>query len=829
MRTYIKILFIFIVLLSICKNGSSQPHNAFSFDGVDDWLSIADKAQNRLANKFTIEFWIKSNNLNNPGSYITAKYSGSVQHYAIIYEYLNDNLEFYSSFALTAGSTDPRPGSAIPLADMNWHHIAYTYDGTVFKGYKDGVLIFSNTISFTLLPMVGSQWYVGAANTASGYADVQIDEYRIWNRALCSAELNNNMNCELVGNESGLVAYYDFNVGTASGNNVGTMWVPDKTSYANDMYIPQASWMALSGTTSNFVTGTVNSACSPYVPTPITINGFSSPICARTSLSLTATSGFSQYNWNTGATTSSITISPPASTVYSVSAVGSNGCVSTRSLNVVTIGGPKIITQSADTLKTNLTYTPTYQWLDCKNSKQPISGATQSFIKGSNNGSYALVTNISGCIDTSACVTINPPAGSMDFDGVNDYIRLNDNAATRITKDFTIEFRMKLNVANQTNKYILTRNNASGQWAIIYGFVSNTLELYTSGGGVTSGNPRASSRLVISDTLWHHVAYTYNGVVLRGYIDGNIIIANATVFSLAPMAGVNWFVGSSGSANFTNMKMDELRVWNKRLTISEIQGIMNCELNGNENGLVAYYNFNSGYVNADNTFYNSLIDKSPTANNGALINIALQGSTSNWSNGIINNNACLTILPIELQSFSCQNINSDNTQLTWVTASEKNTSYFEIEKSFDGINFKTIGKVNSIKESYQTQHYIFNDVEQDAHNDFSYYRLKMVDQDNTFKYSEICSTNKNIESSKSELMIYPNPANTFLFIRYEKESINDLKFLKLTNIRGDEVHVLYDYHEDGIRLNVANIDAGMYFVFVNSNNTNHQLRFIKQN
>jgi hypothetical protein len=102
----------------------------------------------------------------------------------------------------------------------NWHHIATTFDGTNYKLYLDGVELNNSTGFSGLTPPepiteIGNSGWTG-----------KIDEVRIWNDARTQGEIQTNMNKTLVGNESGLVAYYPMDV-----NN--NLEIIDKTSNAN--------------------------------------------------------------------------------------------------------------------------------------------------------------------------------------------------------------------------------------------------------------------------------------------------------------------------------------------------------------------------------------------------------------------------------------------------------------------------------------------------------------------------------------------------------------------------------------------------------------------
>lgn len=676
----------FILLITFSNYFYSQtPAGSLDFDGVNDYVRIPDNFQNRLRDRFTIEFWFKSNNTSQSGCYVAAKNGGSGQ-YGIIYEYNNNQIEFFSSGGHVG--PDPRPGSSIPITDMNWHHIAYAYDGKILRGYKDGVQASISAVTFTLNALSASDWYIGAANATTGNSNIQIDEFRLWKKPLCGGEINFYKNCQLTGNESFLAACYDFNKGIAGGDNTLLTTVVSDLSINNNS--GSLNNFAMIGSFSNWVTGSINSSCGTYTPTALSINSSSTSVCAGTSVTFTATSGFSNYEWNTGAVnTNTISTTPITTTVYTVTGYESNACISTASTTINVNGATVNVVAFSDTLKAISSHTPSYQWLDCSNSKSAISGATNVFYKGILNGSYALATDYNGCKDTSTCFTIQN-AGSMSFDGTDDIIRLNDVPATRISNNFTIEFWIKLNAANQTNKYILTRNSSGVQWAIIYGYATNTIEFYSSSGS-TGSDPRPGSGIGLNDTQWHHVAYSYDGTNLRGYLDGGIVFSTPKSFTLSPMAGTNWFIGGSGfGGSFINMKMDELRIWNRSLCTGEIVNNKNCQLTGTENGLVAYYDFNSGYVNSNNQSYNSLIDKSININNGVLSSINLTGLSSNWSDNNISGSCTSysspTIAILASKTFICPTETvtlsaSNNSFPTYLWSNNATTSSISINPS----------------------------------------------------------------------------------------------------------------------------------------------------
>jgi hypothetical protein len=114
------------------------------------------------------------------------------------------------------------------ISNGSWYHVAATYDGSYQKIYINGTLVKTSSDLNTVLPSGTSNYYIGLSTTAN-FAG-RIDEVRIWNDVRTAAEIGDNKDDELVGNESGLVAYYKMSDGTgttltdnSSNSNNGTL------------------------------------------------------------------------------------------------------------------------------------------------------------------------------------------------------------------------------------------------------------------------------------------------------------------------------------------------------------------------------------------------------------------------------------------------------------------------------------------------------------------------------------------------------------------------------------------------------------------------------
>jgi hypothetical protein len=121
-------------------------------------------------------------------------------------------------------------------------------------------------------------------------------------------------------------------------------------------------------------------------------------------------------------------------------------------------------------------------------------------------------------------------------------------------------------------------------------------------------------------------------------------------------------------------------------------------------------------------------------------------------------------LPIKLLSFTATKDGNKNL-LQWTTTQEINSNYFSVERSNDGISFTTLGIVNAKGNSVARTAYSFTDNK--PNNGTNYYRLRMVNKDGTYTYSEIRTINDAINFSAN---IYPNPVQSSLTLNFNFSS-----------------------------------------------------------
>ncbi len=120
-----------------------------------------------------------------------------------------------------------------------------------------------------------------------------------------------------------------------------------------------------------------------------------------------------------------------------------------------------------------------------------------------------------------------------------------------------------------------------------------------------------------------------------------------------------------------------------------------------------------------------------------------------------------TILPLKLISFY-GNVQNKDAELKWKTALETNFNRFEIQRSENGLNFTTIGSQLPGNTNYRFMDtHIFEKITT------AFYRLKMIDNDSRFTYSNIIKLSK---QASGALTVYPNPVRDALTINGLKQN-----------------------------------------------------------
>ncbi len=197
----------------------------------------------------------------------------------------------------------------------------------------------------------------------------------------------------------------------------------------------------------------------------------------------------------------------------------------------------------------------------------------------------------------------------------------------------------------------------------------------------------------------------------------------------------------------------------------------------------------------------------------AFISIPSMLNAQNFVDGVVDS---VVITPINLTTFTGNKLEK-NVQLNWTTATEKNNSHFNIQRSNDGVNFENISKVMGKGNSSSITNYTYTDA--NVPNNNLYYRLQQIDVDGKSTLSVVIFI-KYEKKANIELSVYPNPVVNHTAIITLKNAPIAQYSVSVKTIKGEIVFVK-TINQNSINSNIemqlpASIVKGFYVLNVAS-------------
>jgi hypothetical protein len=190
------------------------------------------------------------------------------------------------------------------------------------------------------------------------------------------------------------------------------------------------------------------------------------------------------------------------------------------------------------------------------------------------------------------------------------------------------------------------------------------------------------------------------------------------------------------------------------------------------------------------------------------------GGFSDFAIGIPSNNIAL---PVKLLYLTAKVIDNNYIRLNWATASETDNSGFDIERSANGIEFEKIGFITGHGSTSDQNEYKLED-KQVTSNTIYYYRLKQIDIDSKFEYSNIVSASLTDRDGIVIEALRPNPASSHVsidIIANDQQSVS----VSVTDMLGREVlsqTLSLNSGFNSTQLDLRQVSVGSYIVSIRS-------------
>lgn len=185
----------------------------------------------------------------------------------------------------------------------------------------------------------------------------------------------------------------------------------------------------------------------------------------------------------------------------------------------------------------------------------------------------------------------------------------------------------------------------------------------------------------------------------------------------------------------------------------------------------------------------------------------------------------ISLLPVELVLFHGKYIDN-SVLLNWKTATELNTKEFIIERSLNGIDFTSIGNLSANGNSLQEINYSYIDSNISSNISLYYYRLKIIDNDETFSYSPIVVILIS-PVANNQISIYPNPFKENINIHFNFPESKNLTFILYDNL-GKMIlskKIKVPFNNSIIEINeLSLLSDGIYFINILDDETSTLLK-----
>ena len=219
-----------------------------------------------------------------------------------------------------------------------------------------------------------------------------------------------------------------------------------------------------------------------------------------------------------------------------------------------------------------------------------------------------------------------------------------------------------------------------------------------------------------------------------------------------------------------------------------------------------------------------------TAGNTQRVNINSPATTATSFNALFTTVQSTQPLPIELLYFTAEP-EGENVLCQWETASETNNDYFEVQRSVDGEEWETIGTVRGYGAGISTVNHYYKLIDSERCKGIRYYRLRQVDIDDHFGFSETVAVN--CKDGINDISVYPNPGSENIVITFYESAKGEaiIEFVDMLGkiVRTDLVSTQKGFNS--IHSTVNDLAGGVYYLRIktakNPAQTDRQIRFVK--
>ncbi|GAA4427550.1 hypothetical protein GCM10023148_31290 [Actinokineospora soli] len=554
-----------------------------SFDGVNDWVTVADGPKLDLTNRMTLSAWVRPTSSAGWRTAVMKERAGGLSYalYPAGFNQPSGYLGIGGDVAVTGPSTLPVNA---------WSHVAFTYDGAVMRLYVNGTQVAtaaqtgSAAVSSSPLRLGGNsvwgEWFAGV-----------MDDVRVYNRALSAAEVaadrDTPVSADTVAPSAPGSLTATGGLGavalswSASTDNVGV------TGY--DVHRGAPGFTVSAATRIATVTGTSHTdsglAAGTYAYRVVARDGggnASAPSAEATAV-VTADTGAPSVAMTgpTGTLSGVVQVTASASDAGS-GVAGVQFLLNGQPLGAEDTTSPYGVSWDTRTVANGVhslsarardgagnTATSTAVSVTVSNTGPPPGGPVASY--NFNEGAGTVLGDRSGNTHngtvSGATWATGRNGGGLSFDGVNDMVTVADTSALRLTTAMTISAWVRPTGGADWRTVVL-KERASG---LSYALYSDNAAGRPAGyGRIGTADVAVTGPSALPQSAWSHVALTYDGSALRLYVEGALVSTAAVSGPMVTSTGALRIGGNAVWGEYFAGVLDDVRIYNRTLTAAEI-------------------------------------------------------------------------------------------------------------------------------------------------------------------------------------------------------------------------------------------------------------------
>jgi len=569
--------------------------SALSFNGTNSIVTVPDSNLLDLTSGMTLEAWVRP--AANGGVWRTVLFKE--QTGKTTYDLYGNTGTDTPEAGVWIGSERTVKGTALPL--NAWSHLAATYDGAALKIYVNGALAGTLAQTGNITTSTGPL-KIGGNTIYPEWFSGLIDEVRIYNRALTQAEIQTDMSTSVGVPDTQPPTAPSNLVGTGQVSSVVLSWTgsTDNVGIARyDLYRSSSPGFTPSagnriaqptGTTftdTGLAAGTyyykvlAEDAAGNISPASneaaATVTGDVTPPTAPTNLAAVAGPGQAALSW----TASTDNVGVARYDVHRSTTPGFTPSAGTKIGQSTTAG-------YSDTGLTPGTYYYKVIAYDASNNPSPASNQASATITnapptglvaayGFDEATGTTLNDLSG---NGNIGTINGPTwtpsgkygSALSFDGVNDWVTVNDSNSLDLTTGMTLAAWVKPAALGTAWRTVLFKEQPGN---LEYGLYANRDNGKPNGQVFAGGSAQEVDGTALTLNAWTHLAVTYDGSMLTLWINGAQAATLLAVGNIGTSTGVLRIGGNNIWPEWFSGLIDEVRIYNRPLSQAEIQADMN--------------------------------------------------------------------------------------------------------------------------------------------------------------------------------------------------------------------------------------------------------------